>query len=306
MDNTKPGHGFAERYYIQSTNPALGPLCVGIDPDPNTVAKFFGEDNLENTRKFCENILTAAQSKACVIKVQKKFFEAKGWKGVQLFSEIVQEAKRMGFLVINDCKITDIGSSAMGAIKGNLACEEAPADAITIGYEFGLGEDGNAPLIKYAFERSCSVFMMLKPSNPSGMQIAEMKTQSSMNFSESLAWKLMSFNLNYRANHANINWGPLSGVVGATAPNVKELIMRYCQSSTEMARPEPILVPGFGRQGGDFDKLDVGFSQVRQAIIPSVSGDLSKNGITVEKVTEEISKWQEKARTYRDTVVERY
>jgi orotidine-5'-phosphate decarboxylase len=227
---------------------------VGLDPRyaelPQSVVRA-AEARCQGTRRqviaaayeeFCCRIIDVVAPLVPAVKPQSAFFEEAGPEGVAVLARVIRRARDAGLLVICDAKRGDIGSTAEAYAAAYLAGEDpdaAPfaADALTVNPY--LGRDTLEPFLKLAVERGAGLYVLTRTSNPGAgtfqdpiadgqpmyRHIAEMV--------ESLA----------AASAGSELYGAVGAVTGATYP--REL------SELRAVMPHaPLLVPGYGSQGG--------------------------------------------------------
>jgi orotidine-5'-phosphate decarboxylase len=210
---------------LRARRAAVGsPLCLGIDPDPDTLPDGLPR-NVDGIETFARGILEAAVTAACAVKINVAFFEAFGSAGWAALERVRSEVPR-DVPCILDAKRGDIESSAeryAAALFGRL-----DADAVTVSPY--LGEDAVEPFLVTGDRL---VYVLTRTSNPSGARF-----QSLVVDGEPLHLRV--------ARWAADRWsdGRVGLVIGATAPDDLARVRE--------AVPGPaFLVPGVGAQGGD-------------------------------------------------------
>ncbi len=202
------------------------PLCIGIDPHPDTLPGPLSRD-VRGIEALARGLVEVAADEAAAVKVNVAFFEAFGSAGWAAL-ERVRAAVPHDLPFIADAKRGDIGSTAeryATAIFGGL-----DADGVTLSPY--LGADAVAPFVAHGDR---IVYVLARTSNPS-------------------AGTFQDRDLDGRPLHERVaSWvaetwpQPRVGiVVGATAPGELQRL-RYLVPDT------PFLVPGVGAQGGDLD-----------------------------------------------------
>jgi orotidine-5'-phosphate decarboxylase len=192
--------------------------------------------------EFCFRIIDVVAPLVPAVKPQSAFFEEAGPEGVGVLARVIRKAREAGLMVICDAKRADIGPTAEAYAAAYLAGEDpeaAPfaADAVTVNPY--LGRDTLEPFVRLAAERRAGVFILVRTSNPgSGAfqnPVAEGKPiyRHVAEMVEGLA----------SVSAGAESYGAIGAVVGATYP--REL------SELRAAMPHaPLLVPGYGSQGG--------------------------------------------------------
>lgn len=200
------------------------PLCLGIDPHPDTLPDHLPR-TAQGVERFARGILEAAVDEVVAVKVNAAFFEAFGADGWRAL-ERVRRAVPPEVVCVVDAKRGDIGTTAeryAEAIFGHL-----DADGVTLSPY--LGEDAIEPFRDHPGRL---IYVLARTSNPS-------------------AGRLQSLAVGDEPLHLRVarwvadRWtdGSVGLVVGATEPTELRTI--------RAAVPGPaFLVPGVGAQGGD-------------------------------------------------------
>jgi orotidine-5'-phosphate decarboxylase len=153
-------------------------------------------------------------------------------------AEVIRYARERELLVILDGKRNDIGSTATAYAHAYIG-EQSPwqADALTVSPY--LGDDSLDPFVEVATVRSAGIYVLVKTSNPGGKLF-----QDRLIDGRPLYRHVGEYVEGLAAKHVGSEgYGPIGAVVGATYPEqLAEL--RAAMPHT------PLLVPGFGAQGG--------------------------------------------------------
>ena len=246
-------------------------LCVGLDPRieliPHRVreAAFRQFSNpaqaaSEAFLAFGKGVLDAVAPIIPAVKVQIAFYEMLGWQGVKAYQETVAYARQKGLLVIGDVKRGDIGSTCEAYAAGHLGRVSIGGEDIRIWHEDAitvnpyLGSDGIIPFRDRAKHFGKGFFVLLKTSNPSGVEIQDLLSDGEP-VHVHLAKLVRAWGEGLVGESGYTSVG---AVVGATYP---ESLCRLRRMMPET----PFLVPGFGAQGaraedlaGAFDKQGLG------------------------------------------------
>lgn len=228
------------------------PVCVGLDPRWSQLPpEFHAADEAasadlvrqaEAFEQFCCRIVDAVAPLVPVVKPQAAFFEELGPAGCAALGAVIAHARAAGLIVICDAKRGDIGSTAEAYARGYLAGDDpqaAPwgADALTVNPY--MGDDTLQPFVEVARQRGAGVYVLVRTSNPGSSRFQNRVTEGQMLY-ESVAEIVESLAVEAADG---LDFGPIGAVVGATYP--EEL------TSLRMAMPHvPLLVPGYGSQGG--------------------------------------------------------
>lgn len=236
---------------------------VGLDPrwellpdpirsraaaSPGTI----GERTAGAFEVFCRDLIDAVAPLVAVVKPQVAFFEQLGWPGLQVLRTIMQHARDQGLLVIADAKRGDIGSTATAYAHAWLAGEDDdaapwPADAVTVNP--WLGSDALAPFVDVARERNGGVYVLVRTSNPGAADLQD-QTGPSGRLYELVAARVEALASETRGADG---FGCVGAVIGATWPEQLSALRTAMPSA-------PLLIPGYGAQGGSAADVAGGFS----------------------------------------------
>jgi len=253
-------------------------LCVGLDPRwdalPSEIRDRHGGETLASVARafdeFCCRVLDVVAPLVGVVKPQIAFFEACGPAGLAALQHVLRKARDLKLVTILDGKRNDIASTAAayadaafaGTRVGGAAHPVWQADALTVNPY--LGRDAVEPFLASARRAGAGVFVLVRTSNPGARQFQDLDCGGRPLFlrvAEAMrAWS--------RESLGACGLGDAGAVVGATYP-AELAVLRE-------AMPEvPILVPGYGAQGG-------GAAGVAGAFRPDGSGAVvnSSRGIT--------------------------
>ncbi len=215
-------------------------VVVGLDPRLELLPQALrpaGEISAEEAARtyleFGKRVIDAVAPHCVAVKPQSAFYEVWGAEGVRCYHETMAYAREKGLIVIADVKRGDIGSTAAAYAEAHLA--RSPADAVTVNPYFGL--DGVKPFLEAAAARGKGVFLLVRTSNPSSIQLQEFGPEPG---------------LYMRVAELAADWGrellgergysALGAVVGAT----------FAGEASQVRRAMPhayFLVPGYGAQG---------------------------------------------------------
>jgi orotidine-5'-phosphate decarboxylase len=228
--------------------------CVGLDPRfnelPAPIIRSAEKRKIRHRHalmaaafeEFCFRIIEIVAPLVPAVKPQSAFFEECGPEGVRTLARVIRRARERGLIVICDAKRGDIGPTAEAYAAAYLAGEDpdaAPfsADAVTVNPY--LGTDTLEPFVRLAKERSAGVYILVRTSNPGAGAF-----QDRMSDSRPLYQHVASVVEGLAASTAESDaYGAVGAVVGATYP--REL------SELRTTMPHaPLLLPGFGVQGG--------------------------------------------------------
>jgi len=232
-------------------------LIVGLDPVysrlPTAIKshrqmndEFDADAAVDAIFDFCTQTMRIIAPMVPAVKINVAFFEKYLWEGIETYYALITEADDLGLEVIGDVKRGDIGHTAELYASAHLENPElagledtlAP-DAITInGY---LGTDGIEPFAEMATKQGKGIFVLVRTSNPSAVEIQDFTDSDGQAMYEKVAEVV-----------ARIGEGPerigtsgysnIGMVVGGTAPNVTKALRHKYDKVW-------FLVPGYGSQG---------------------------------------------------------
>jgi orotidine-5'-phosphate decarboxylase len=270
-------HHFADR--LTTACRAKGnALCVGLDPRWDALPRDIRARQADGTltgvarafEEFCLRVVDLVAPLVPVVKPQAAFFEMCGPDGMLALQRVLRRARERGLLTIFDGKRNDIASTAAAYADAALSGVTIDgtthpvwdADALTVNPY--LGRDAVEPFLANARRSGRGVFVLVRTSNPGARQFQDLDCGGRPLFlrvAEAMrAWS--------RESLGACGLGDAGAVVGATYP-AELAVLRE-------AMPEvPILVPGYGAQGG-------GAAGVAGAFRPDGSGAVvnSSRGIT--------------------------
>jgi orotidine-5'-phosphate decarboxylase len=245
--------GFAQRLH-QAVLRKQTAACVGLDPRfadlPQSVVRA-AEARCRGTRReivaaayeeFCFRIIDVVAPLVPAVKPQSAFFEEAGPEGVHVLARVIRKARDAGLLVICDAKRGDIGPTAAAYAAAYLAGEDPDAaafaaDAVTVSPY--LGRDTLEPFVRLATERGAGVYVLTRTSNPGAGTFQDRVSEGRPMFRH-VAEMVESLACSTAGSEP---YGAVGAVVGATYP--REL------TELRAAMPHaPLLVPGYGSQGG--------------------------------------------------------
>ena len=270
------------------------PAMVGLDPrldhlpEPYKSRATEGVDAAASALiDFHRELLDLLAGKVAVVKPQAAFFETLGAAGFAALGQAVEDAKQRDILVVMDAKRGDIGSTSTAYARAFLSGEVYPAsDALTVNPY--LGEDACEPFVRAAAEYGAGLFVLVKTSNPgAGLfqdhgepPLADRVAEAVVRWGEMVPHK---------------QWSSIGAVVGATRPDELAHFRRLMPKV-------PLLLPGFGFQGGGADGLEVAFDAAGHgAVVNSSRGVLWAHE---REDLQHLTRWQERTTVAVDEMVE--
>ena len=214
------------------------------------------KETADAVAEFCQAMLDRLAGKVVCVKPQSAFFEALGWRGVEVLDRVLRAARERELLVILDAKRGDIGSTAEGYATAYLG-PGAPmsADALTVNPY--LGSDSLEPFLEAAEAHAAGLFVLVKTSNPGSGDFQDLEVEGQPLHARVAA---LLDQLGPRLQGEETGWSGLGAVVGATYPET-------ARKAREAMPRNLILVPGYGAQGGAADAAVASF-------VPGPSGQL--------------------------------
>lgn len=280
-------------------------LCVGLDPAPERLPQLFKESQkgIEGmalaVSRFNQLVIEAVSPYAVAVKPQLAYYELLGPHGLSTLQETVKRAREEGLLVILDGKRNDIGSTAqayarayLGVVKDFQGREEElfGAQALTINPYFG--SDGLSPFFEEARRWGKGLFILVKTSNPSSVELQDRELAAGGTIASYMAEKVASWG---RETIGREGYSLFGAVVGATAGTTL--------TSLRQLMPETLLlVPGLGAQGGRLEDLRGALNQEGLGALVNVSRDIlysSRESSTEAMVQQRI---EERTRYYKESL----
>ena len=251
---------------------AYGPACIGIDPHGSLLEQWGLTDDIEGLDRFASICVEAFAGQVAFVKPQSAFFERFGARGVVVLERTIEDLRHTGSLVILDVKRGDIGSTAQAYADAYLD-DDAPmaADAITVSPFLGFGS--LAPFFDVAERNDAGVFVLALTSNKEGPEVQHAQTGDET-VAGSILGQLAALNA------GAVPMGSFGAVVGATIGS----------STEDLAINGPLLVPGFGAQGGTVHDIRRLFGGVIDHVIPSTSRGVLAAGPDVSALRDAASR----------------
>ena len=225
-------------------------LCVGLDPDRNLIE----DDKIVELNMA---IVDATAGLACAYKPNLAIYESLGKDGHSVLERTLDYIRDRSPLtpIIGDAKRGDIG-----------LCGNAYADTI-LDYGFDavtvnpyMGSDALGPFLE---NEELGVFILCKTSNPSGVELQDLRLDSGKLLYERVA-ELAETQWNVNDN--------VGLVVGATYPDEIRRVRSICPQM-------PFLIPGVGAQGGDIrDTVSSAMNSDGSGFVINVSRQIMYSG----------------------------
>lgn len=257
---------------LDSAIQQYGPLCVGIDPHPELLARWGLTDTAESLVAFSDAVLEASVRSVAAVKPNAAFFERHGARGVAALEHTLGRARELGILTILDVKRGDIGSTMEGYADAYLA-DGVPleADAITVSPFLGFGS--LRPAFELAAHTGKGVFVLALTSNPEGASVQHATDPNGLSVARAIAEGAAELNA------GETPMGSIGLVVGAT---VGEAVRNL---GIDLAAVNgPLLSPGVGAQGAGPAEVAHVFGAARSRVLVSQSRGILMAGPFVEKL----------------------
>lgn len=236
------------------------PICVGLDTHIGLIPDSFLGDIDKNNLSACAdkileyNKILIDKLKDIIpsIKIQNAYYEQYGMAGIEAYAKTIQYAHDANLIVIADVKRGDIGSTCTAYAKAHLDEAVFNADFMTVNPYFGT--DGMQPFLDECTAKNKGLFVLVKTSNPSSVELQDLVTQDGQKVYEKCADLVIKWG-NEIGKHG---YNSIGAVVGATHKE-EGIALRKRMKSTFF------LIPGYGAQGagaddiaGMFDKNGIG------------------------------------------------
>lgn len=246
------------------------PCIVGIDPEWSKIPdcyKTASVSEAEAIRQWATDVIDAVVDVVPAVKPQMAFFEVFGAEGVRVHQQVVQYAHDKGLIVVDDSKRNDIGNTARAYAYAHLA-KDGPINADLMTVSPFLGTDSIQPFIDVAIKDGKGIFVLVKTSNPSSVEISEATNAHGEKIRDWLANFVHTIG---KTCVGKCGYSSIGAVVGATFPEEAYLLRSTMKNSF-------FLVPGFGAQGGGAEDVVPCFNEDGLgAIVSSSRGVLYKH-----------------------------
>lgn len=227
---------------IEGIKRKKNPCIVGIDPEWSKIPNCYktGTDSeAQVILNWATDVIDAVSDIAPAVKPQMAFFEVFGADGVRVHQQVVHYAHDKGLVVVDDSKRNDIGNTARAYAYAHLA-KDGPINADLMTISPFLGTDSIQPFIDVAIKDGKGIFVLVKTSNPSSVEISEATNTHGEKIRDWLASYVHTIGKTCVGKHG---YSSIGAVVGATFPGEAQLLRSTMKNSF-------FLVPGFGAQGG--------------------------------------------------------
>lgn len=255
---------------IEKIKRKKNPCIVGIDPEWSKIPECYKTDTVseaEAIRQWATDVIDAVVDVVPAVKPQMAFFEVFGAEGVRVHQQVVQYAHDKGLIVVDDSKRNDIGNTARAYAYAHLA-KDGPINADLMTVSPFLGTDSIQPFIDVAIKDGKGIFVLVKTSNPSSVEISEATNAHGEKIRD---WLASYVHTTGETCVGKYGYSGIGAVVGATFPEEAQLLRSTMKNNF-------FLVPGFGAQGGGAEDVVPCFNEDGLgAIVSSSRGVLYKH-----------------------------
>ena len=214
---------------LQNKNKEDKFICVGLDTDPEKLPQPFKKDK-DSILGFNRSIIEATSEFAAAYKINFAFYEKFGSPGLDILKQTVDLIPD-DILTIGDAKRGDIGNTSKYYAESLF--DYFGFDSVTVNPY--MGEDSVKPFLEYSDRL---IFILALTSNPGANDFEKLQLKDGKYVFQEVIEKVKQWN---EHNNCGI-------VFGAT--NLKEL-----QENITDFGNLPVLLPGVGAQGGNFEEV---------------------------------------------------
>ncbi|MGC2169586.1 MAG: orotidine-5'-phosphate decarboxylase [Acidimicrobiales bacterium] len=256
----------------------LGPLCAGVDPSRELLARWGYPDNVDSLEFFALSVLDAVNGVVSAIKPQVACFERFGSRGYRVLERLIADARDADVLVVADVKRGDFAPTNTGYAQAWL--EETSllrVDALTVSPYLGVG--ALAPFFELAAATDRGVFVLAATSNPEGRIVQRARTEDQERVEDMVLREVSEI------NHSDEGNGSVGVVLGAT---------RDAPHFDLNTLGGPYLVPGVGAQGADASDVGRLFSGCDDPqVLASVARDILNAGPERRALRDAAQRWRD-------------
>lgn len=235
---------------IRAIGACGNPSALGLDTRLEFVPESFARPHLEAggpaeaVRAFNFALLDGLKDLIPCVKVQAAYYELMGLPGLACMRDTVEEARRLGYVVILDAKRGDIGATA-SAYSGAYLAPDAPLAADFLTVNPYLGSDGVVPFVDDCRTTGRGIFVLVKTSNPSSGEFQDLVTEGGEPLYQRVGAKAAEWGASLVGTEG---YSSVGAVVGATYPEQGALLRRRMPHTF-------FLLPGYGAQGASAEGL---------------------------------------------------
>lgn len=271
-----------------------GPLCVGIDPHPELLEAWDFPRSGAGVWDFSMRVIDALGDVCGFFKPQSALYEEYGSSGISALVATLRAINDTGAIAIADVKRGDIGSTMQAYARAYLG--EAPLAARSVTLSPFLGYESLRPALDLAKQNGRGVFVLTLTSNPESAALQQaMVLDGEAQAPQSVAGDIMRrVGQENAAAAAQGYLGHVGMVIGATVGERLRGLEDLLQASNA-----PILVPGFGAQGGAAKDIVALFGPLSSRVIVSSSRGILREGPQQEQLLESFKKNLDSLKTIR-------
>ena len=237
-----------------------GRFCVGIDPHAALMQEWGLSDDVASLERFALTVVEAVAPVVGVVKPQSAFYERFGSRGVAVLERVIAESRAAGALVLLDVKRGDIGSTSQAYADAYLdPTSPLGCDAVTASPFLGFGSLD--PMVEACRRHGGGLFVLALTSNKEGPEV-----QHARNGDLTVAGTVLQHLRELNEGEEPV--GSFGAVVGATIGDTGE----------DLDIGGPLLVPGYGAQGGTTADLERIFGAAARWALPSSSREVLRAG----------------------------
>jgi len=245
-----------------------GRFCVGVDPHAALLRDWGLDDDVAGLERFALTVVEAVAPVVSVVKPQSAFYERFGSRGIAVLERVIAESREAGALVLLDVKRGDIGSTSQAYADAYLdPASPLASDAVTASPYLGFGSLD--PMVEACHRHGAGLFVLALTSNKEGPEVQHARTGAG-----TVAGAVLGHLR--RLNDGAEPCGSFGAVVGATIGETTE----------DLDVNGPLLVPGYGAQGGTVEDLRRIFGPAVRHVLPSSSREVLQTGPAVAALRE--------------------
>lgn len=246
----------------------FGHLCLGIDAHAQVLGTWGLPDTAAGAREFGLRAVGAAAGRIGIVKPQVAFFERHGAAGYAALEDVLAAARAAHLVVIADVKRGDIGSTVAAYGEAWLTPgSPLEADAMTVSAYQGVGSLEDPIGRARAFGKG--LFVLAATSNPQAASIQSAIIGRGPHDGSTLAAGIVG---DVGILNRGEPLGSFGVVIGATVS------LSDYQIEPAWLRGMPVLVPGFGEQGGRLRDAHALFGDAAGSVVANVGRALLADG----------------------------
>lgn len=229
------------------------PICVGLDTRleylPEEVTKDHDITTIDGAcdaiLEFNKQLVDGLYDIIPSVKIQNAYYEMYGLEGIKVYKQTIDYAKSAGLITIADVKRGDIGSTSSAYAEAHIGTTPKIESNQPFGVDFMtvnpyFGTDGVKPFIDVCKREDKGLFVLVKTSNPSSVEVQNLMQESGKLVYESVAELVINWGSDNIDSDCGYNL--VGAVVGATHKE-EGIKLRKMMKNTFF------LIPGYGAQG---------------------------------------------------------